>query len=104
MTKNKRYIDGEEECVEDQFLIDTKTDDYFFINHGLDEIVKRLNEQEELIERLKQIREEQIKTILKQKVKIKELEEENGRMKGAFKRKFDYDIEDVVDEICDEDW
>ena len=31
------------------------------------------------------------------------LEVENGRMKGAFKRKFDYDIEDVVDEICDED-
>lgn len=36
--------------------------------------------------------------------RIKELEEENERMKGAFKRKFDYDIEDVVDEICDEDW
>jgi len=47
---------------------------------------------------------EQEETILKQKRKIKELEEENGRMKGAFKRKFDYDIEEVVDEICDEDW
>ena len=39
-----------------------------------------------------------------QEEQIKELEEENERMKGAFKRKFDYDIEDVVDEICDEDW
>ena len=57
---------------------------------GAERIVKTLNEQEE--------------TILKQKRKIKELEKENGRMKGAFKRKFDYDIEDVVDEICDEDW
>ena len=53
MTENKRYIDGEEECVEDQFLIDTETDEYFFINHGLDKIIKRLNEQEEEIKQLK---------------------------------------------------
>ena len=33
-----------------------------------------LNEQEELIKRLKQIREEQTETILKQKRKIRELE------------------------------
>ena len=39
-----------------------------------------------------------------QEERIRELEEETEQMKGAFKRKFDYDIEDVVDEICDEDW
>ena len=37
------------------------------------EVIDKLNEQEELINRLKQIREEQIETILKQKRKIKEL-------------------------------
>ena len=37
-------------------------------------IVDILNEQEELIKRLKQIREEQTETILKQKRKIRELE------------------------------
>ena len=31
-------------------------------------------------------------------------EETIERMKFAFKRKFGYDIEDVVDEICDEDY
>ena len=36
-------------------------------------VVDKLNEQEELIKRLKEIREEQIETILKQKRKIKEL-------------------------------
>ena len=38
-----------------------------------------LNEQEELIKRLKTIREEQTETILKQKRKIKELETRNKR-------------------------
>ena len=54
MTENKRYIDGEEECVEDQFLIDTETDEYFFIDKGLDKIIKRLNEQEETIQKQNQ--------------------------------------------------
>ena len=36
-------------------------------------IIKKLNEQDTTIKRLKEIREEQIQTILKQKRKIKEL-------------------------------
>lgn len=35
--------------------------------------------------------------------RIKELEEENRRMKGAFKRKYDYDIAEIVDEVYDGD-
>ena len=54
MTENKRYIDGGEECIEDQFLIDTETDENFFIDHGLDKIIERLNEQEEIIQSLKE--------------------------------------------------
>ena len=53
MTENKRYIDGGEECIEDQFLIDTETDEYFFIDHGLDKIIERLNNQENEIQQLK---------------------------------------------------
>ena len=53
MTENKRYIDGGEECIEDQFLIDTETDKCFYIDHGLDEIIKRLNNQEDEIQQLK---------------------------------------------------
>ena len=52
---------------------DTKTGKEY-CEYNLDEVVDILNEQEELIKRLKQIREEQTETILKQKRKIKELE------------------------------
>lgn len=55
MSENKRYIDGGEECVEDQFLIDTETDENFFIDHGLDKIIERLNEQEERIQELETV-------------------------------------------------
>lgn len=45
-------------------------------------LCNKLNGQSELIKRLKTIREEQTKTILKQKRKIKELEKENEKLKG----------------------
>ena len=81
MTENKRYYIGNgKNCT----ICDSNQGGSDFYNMLTQfEAVDRLNEQEE---------------------QIKELEEENERMKGAFKRKFDYDIEDVVDEICDEDW
>ena len=52
---------------------DTKTGKEY-CEYNLDKVVDILNEQEELIKRLKQIREEQTETILKQKRKIRELE------------------------------
>ena len=48
-------------------------------------IVDMLNEQEELIKRLKTIREEQTETILKQKRKIQELETRNKRQYDRLK-------------------
>ena len=49
----KRFIDGGEECVEDQFLIDTKTDTNYWIDNGLDDIIDLLNRQHETIQELK---------------------------------------------------
>ena len=48
-----------------------ESDEYI---ESYEDITKLLNEQEELIKRLKTIREEQTETILKQKRKIRELE------------------------------
>ena len=48
-------------------------------------LCNKLNGQSELIKRLKTIREEQTKTILKQKRKIKELEERNKRQYNRLK-------------------
>ena len=48
------------------------------------EVVDLLNEQEELIKRLKQIRDEQIETILKLKRKIQELEKEIRTLKITY--------------------
>ena len=48
-------------------------------------ICDKLNEQEELIKRLKTIREEQTETILKEKRKIKELETRNNRQYDRLK-------------------
>jgi len=82
-------------------------DDRFFayVNVvGANRIVKFLNEQEKRMEFLKEELKDYSDDNARLGERIIELEEENGRMKGAFKRKFDYDIEDVVDEICDEDW
>ena len=52
-------------------------------------VVDKLNEQEETIQRLKTIREEQIQTILKLKRKIQELETELGNMT----QRFEYELE-----------
>lgn len=61
-------------------------------------VVDKLNEQEETIQRLKTIREEQMQTILKQKRKIKELEEENKQLiKEWFESEKDYIIESYHD-------
>ena len=48
-------------------------------------LCNKLNEQEELIKRLKTIREEQTETILKQKRKMQELEERNKRQYNRLK-------------------
>lgn len=49
-------------------------------------LCNKLNGQLELIKRLKTIREEQTETILKQKRKIKELEERNKRQYDSLKK------------------
>ena len=64
------------------YFIDTKeeyVDEVYFTIKGYptmsdEQVVDLLNEQEELIKRLKTIREEQTETILKQKRKMQELE------------------------------
>ena len=75
MTENKRYIvkgsDDFFQHIEDTTLTEDKHEG---IIYNIYQVVKRLNEQEELIKRLKTIREEQTETILKQKRKIQELE------------------------------
>ena len=76
MTENKRYT-TDNGSNEDVCLVDNVTGKEF--ESDFDEIVDLLNEQEELIKRLKTIREEQTETILKQKRKMQELEERNQR-------------------------
>ena len=75
------------------YFIDTKeeyVDEVYFTIKGYptmsdEQVVDLLNEQEELIKRLKTIREEQTETILKQKRKIKELETRNKRQYNRLK-------------------
>ena len=91
MTENKRYTkeyfdkyNKEYDFIEEDILtiFDNVSNKKYFMelvdddemNNTIDELINRLNEQEELIKRLKTIREEQTETILKQKRKIKELE------------------------------
>ena len=83
MTENKRYYIGNgENCT----ICDSNEGGSDFYNMLTQfEAVDRLNEQEELIKRLKTIREEQTETILKQKRKIKELEERNKRQYDRLK-------------------
>lgn len=54
MTESKRFIDGGEESIEDQFLIDTKTDTNYWIDNGLEDIIELLNDLEKENEELKQ--------------------------------------------------
>ena len=63
---------------------------------GRELVVDLLNEQEELIKRLKTIREEQTETILKQKRKIRELEERNKRQYNRLK--------EITDLMSKRDW
>lgn len=59
-------------------------------------LCNKLNEQEELIKRLKTIREEQTETILKQKRKMQELEERNKRQYNRLK--------EITDLMSKRDW
>ena len=51
----KRFVDGGEECIEDQFLIDTSNDKYYWVSDGLDDIVELLNELHEENQQIKDI-------------------------------------------------
>lgn len=75
----KRFIDGGEECIEDQFLIDTLTDKYYWIDNGLDDIVNMLNALHEENEQLKHTVHKHSLQIIAQSNKIIELEKENKR-------------------------
>ena len=94
MAENKRYYIGNgENCT----ICDSNEGGSDFYNMLTQfEAVDRLNEQEELIKRLKTIREEQTETILKQKRKIKELEERNKRQYNRLK--------EITDLMSKRDW
>lgn len=84
----KRFVDGGEECIEDQFLIDTSDDKYYWVSNGLDDIVTLLNELHEeneyLCEKIKE-NEWHWNTIDEDRdvwrYKCKRLEEENEQLK-----------------------
>ena len=98
MTENKRYYIGNgKNCT----ICDNNQGGSDFYNMLTQfEAVDRLNEQEELINRLKEIREEQIETILKQKRKIKELEEELRNLQ-TFKKVLEFAEKDMEERA---DW
>ena len=77
MTENKRYTWNSEDVVINDNITGKQLEVIDITE--IDVLLDLLNEQEELIKRLKTIREEQTETILKQKRKIKELEERNKR-------------------------
>ena len=104
---NKRYFKREWE--EEYYIFDSteiseeKVDEEIEYGYEIfadsmqgDKVVNKLNEQEELIKRLKQIREEQTETILKQKRKIKELETRNKRQYNRLK--------EITDLMTKRDW
>lgn len=93
MTEKKRY----EYWKDSDTAYDTKIryGQYFRIIDKRD-MVYLLNEQEELIKRLKTIREEQTETILKQKRKMQELEERNKRQYNRLK--------EITDLMSKRDW
>ena len=80
----KRFIDGEEESIEDQFLIDTKTDTNYWIDNGLDDIIKLLNELDE-----NWIKELNLRETLQ--LDLQRVEEENKQLKQLIK-KFEKEI------------
>ena len=75
MTEKRYIVKGSDDFflhIEDTTFTEDKHEGSIY---NIYQVVRRLNEQEELIKRLKTIREEQTETILKQKRKIRELEE-----------------------------
>lgn len=113
MTENKRYTkeyfdeyNKEYDFIEEDILtiFDNVSNKKYFMeladddemNNTIDELINRLNEQEELIKRLKTIREEQTETILKQKRKMQELEERNKRQYNRLK--------EITDLMSKRDW
>ena len=84
MNENKRYTLKEI----DNFNYGIKVTDVIMDNDielPQSTVCDLLNEQEELIKRLKTIREEQIETILEHKRKMQELEERNKRQYNRLK-------------------
>ena len=77
----KRFVDGGEECIEDQFLIDTSNDKYYWVSDGLDDIVKLLNELHEKNEDLATKKEDAEYELLHLKEKYEELLKENKQLK-----------------------
>ena len=114
MNFNLRLPD--ERCFKNGYcIVDEARDRYEALS--INELVDRLNGQEELIKRLKTIREEQTETILKQKRKIKELEERNKRQYNQLKKLEDLmlkrdwkTLENMVeewekaDELLEQEW
>ena len=49
----KRFVDGGAEAIEEQFLIDTLTNNNYWIDNGLDEIIDMLNQLSDENEQLK---------------------------------------------------
>jgi len=83
MTENKRYT-TDNGSNEDVCLVDNVTGKEF--ESDFDEIVDLLNEQEEIITEQKEYltrmgQGNHLKTIMEQKERIKELEQENKRLK-----------------------
>ena len=94
--------------TEKQFKINTEEIGYIYIDNNdkhmsWREVVDLLNEQDMLIKSQTKQLQKQHRIIEEQDKRITELEAENQRMKIAFKRKYDYDIEEVVAEVCDGD-
>ena len=113
MSENKRYTkeyfdeyNNEYDFIEEDILtiFDNVSNKKYFMeftdddemNNTIDELINRLNGQEELIKRLKTTREEQTETILKQKRKMQELEERNKRQYNRLK--------EITDLMTKRDW
>lgn len=69
----KRFVDGGEECIEDQFLIDTSNDKYYWVSDGLDDVVELLNELNDENKKLKQ----KIESLKMEIAELRESEKDN---------------------------
>ena len=117
MTENKRLFVGRKK-VEDRFTIILDYDDEIGVkeNHSSDVIVLKHNDlnAQQFVAQLVIFLNDQNQAIVdlydgckywsdKASERITLLEKENERMKTAFKRKYDYDIVEIVDEVYDGD-